>query len=147
MTEPLANVKLKGYAADAFLGSWYGLIVVGGKSKFTRIVDFASLLSNRSTRYRGCLQLDLLLEFTFPLILPGVISGRPMSFIIGQRELADPLMVKPPGVETTATFIFSEFDQGNTSMAMAMSLVVVPVTVSVLMLLKVLETKHRIQTS
>lgn len=79
---------------------------------------------------------------TLPLILPGVIAGWTMSFIIGQRELVGSLMVKPPGVETSATFIFSEFDQGNTSLAMAMALVVVVTTVTVLAGLKLLKARY-----
>ncbi len=80
---------------------------------------------------------------TFPLILPGLISGWMMTFIIAQRELVGSLMVKPPGVETSATFIFNEFDQGNTSLAMALALIVVIVTVSVLSLLKVVESRFK----
>ncbi|WP_117235006.1 ABC transporter permease [Vibrio maerlii] len=82
-------------------------------------------------------------RITLPLIMPGVIAGWMMSFIIGQRELVGSLMVKPPGVETTATFIFSEFDQGNTSLAMAMALVVVVVTTGVLILLKTIESRWK----
>ncbi|WP_295893550.1 iron ABC transporter permease [uncultured Vibrio sp.] len=185
----------------AGLGIWYGLLIVKGQSKLTKIIDFASLLSNTVPgivvvfglilfwnspnnpaplyNTKGMLVITYVVLFlpytvqyvksaaeqlshsledaakvcgastfyhfakvTLPLILPGVIAGWTMSFIIGQRELVGSLMVKPPGVETTATFIFSEFDQGNTSRAMAMALVVVTVTVSILAVLKVLESKR-----
>ncbi len=189
----------------AVLGIWYGLLIVKGQSKLTRVIDFASLLSNTIPgivvvfglilfwnspnnpapfyNTKGMLVITYVVLFlpytvqyvksaaeqlshsledaalvcgastfyhftkvTLPLILPGVIAGWTMSFIIGQRELVGSLMVKPPGVETTATFIFSEFDQGNTSIAMAMALVVVTVTVSILVLLKIIESRRSHQS-
>lgn len=198
------SVQLSLYAATicAALGIWYGLMIVRGKSAITKVIDFASLLSNTvpgivvvfglilfwNTPYnpipmyntKGMLIITYIVLFlpytvqyvkaaaeqissslddaamiagaskfyhfskvTLPLILPGVAAGWIMSFIIGQRELVGSLMVKPPGVETTATFIFSEFDQGNTSLAMAMALVVVSITVTILLGLKVIESKKR----
>ncbi|MGL6258235.1 ABC transporter permease [Vibrio sp. WXL210] len=197
------SIKLSFYAATlcAVLGIWYGLIVVKGQTKLSKVIDFSSLLSNTvpgivvvfglilfwnsplnpapvyntsamlvltyvvlflpytvqyvksaaeqisasledAARVGGASDWFQLTKVTLPLIFPGVIAGWTMSFIIGQRELVGSLMVKPPGVDTTATFIFSEFDQGNTSLAMAMALVVVSVTVAILSLLKVIETRY-----
>ncbi|MGF1773803.1 iron ABC transporter permease [Vibrio wakamikoensis] len=200
----LNSIQLSLYAATicTALGIWYGLTVVCGQSHLTKVIDFASLLSNTvpgivvvfglilfwnspsnpfplyntkgmliityvvlflpytvqyvksaaeqissslddAAKVSGASEFYRFSRVTLPLILPGVIAGWAMSFIIGQRELVGSLMVKPPGFETSATFIFSEFDQGNTSLAMAMALVVVSVTVSMLAGLKVIESRHR----
>lgn len=199
----LNSIQLSLYAATicTALGIWYGLTVVRGQSHLTKIIDFASLLSNTvpgivvvfglilfwnspsnplplyntkgmliityvvlflpytvqyvksaaeqissslddAAKVSGASEFYRFSRVTLPLILPGVIAGWAMSFIIGQRELVGSLMVKPPGFETSATFIFSEFDQGNTSLAMAMALVVVSVTVSMLAGLKVIESRQ-----
>ncbi|WP_026960256.1 ABC transporter permease [Aliagarivorans taiwanensis] len=81
-------------------------------------------------------------RITLPLLVPALMSGWMMSFVIGQRELVGSLMVKPPGIETSATFIFHEFDQGNASLAMAMALIVVGTTSLVLMAMKVWESRN-----
>ncbi|GAL20038.1 ferric iron ABC transporter permease protein [Vibrio maritimus] len=202
----LNSIQLSLYAATicTALGIWYGLTVVRGQSHLTKIIDFASLLSNTvpgivvvfglilfwnspsnplplyntkgmliityvvlflpytvqyvksaaeqiSSNLNDAAEVSGASEFyrfsrvTLPLILPGVIAGWAMSFIIGQRELVGSLMVKPPGFETSATFIFSEFDQGNTSLAMATALVVVSVTVSMLAGLKVIESRQGVR--
>ncbi|MGL6313644.1 ABC transporter permease [Vibrio sp. WXL103] len=204
----LNSIELSLYAATicAALGVWYGLMVVRGQSSLTKIIDFASLLSNTvpgivvvfglilfwnspsnpmplyntkgmliityvvlflpytvqyvkaaaeqissslddAARVSSASPLYHFIKVTLPLIFPGVIAGWTMSFIIGQRELVGSLMVKPPGIETSATFIFSEFDQGNTSLAMAMALVVVSVTVAILLGLKVIESKSKFVTN
>lgn len=202
----LNSIQLSLYAATicTALGIWYGLTVVRGQSQLTKIIDFASLLSNTvpgivvvfglilfwnspsnplplyntkgmliityvvlflpytvqyvksaaeqissslddAAKVSGASEFYRFSRVTLPLILPGVIAGWAMSFIIGQRELVGSLMVKPPGFETSATFIFSEFDQGNTSLAMAMALVVVSVTVSMLAGLKVIESRQGVR--
>ncbi|USD61235.1 iron ABC transporter permease [Vibrio sp. SCSIO 43140] len=202
----LNSIQLSLYAATicTALGIWYGLTVVRGQSNLTKVIDFASLLSNTvpgivvvfglilfwnspsnplplyntkgmliityvvlflpytvqyvksaaeqissslddAAKVSGASEFYRFSRVTLPLILPGVIAGWAMSFIIGQRELVGSLMVKPPGFETSATFIFSEFDQGNTSLAMAMALVVVSVTVSMLAGLKVIESRQGVR--
>jgi iron(III) transport system permease protein len=71
-----------------------------------------------------------------PLIVPGMIAGWMMTFTISSRELVGSMMIRPPGVETTATFIFSQFEQGNASLGMAMAVCSVGLTTLVLLYLQ-----------
>ncbi len=45
-------------------------------------------------------------KIIFPLIIPGILAGWAMTFTISIRELVASLLVLPPSVETSATFIF-----------------------------------------
>ncbi len=58
-----------------------------------------------------------------PLILPGILSGWIMTFIISIRELVASMMILPPGFENAARFIYAQFEQGNNSVGMAMAVV------------------------
>jgi iron(III) transport system permease protein len=70
-----------------------------------------------------------------PLMLPGMLSGWMMTFTISVRELVASLMILPPNMKTTATYIFSEFEQGDISNGMAMAVVSVGVTTLVLIII------------
>ncbi len=67
-----------------------------------------------------------------PLIIPGLIAGWMMTFIISIRELVASLMILPPSMKTSATFIFAQFEQGSVSLGMAMAVVSVGLTTLVL---------------
>jgi iron(III) transport system permease protein len=67
-----------------------------------------------------------------PLILPGVLAGWIMSFTISMRELVGSLILRPPNMHTSATFIYSQFEQGTVAQGMAMALVTVGLTTIVL---------------
>lgn len=58
-----------------------------------------------------------------PLLVPGILAGWAMTFIISVRELVASLMILPPGVENSARFIFAQFDQGSSALGMAMAVV------------------------
>ncbi len=75
-----------------------------------------------------------------PLIRSGMVAGFIMTFIIGVRELVGSLMIRPPGTETTATYIFNQFEQGNASLGMAMALVTIGVTTIVLLAIQRIPT-------
>lgn len=77
----------------------------------------------------------------FPLLKPGMIAGWLMTFIISTRELVASLMVRPPGVDTTATFIFRQFDQGAVQLGMAMALVTIGATVAVLIAVRLYQQR------
>ena len=78
-----------------------------------------------------------------PLIVPGILAGWAMTFIISIRELVASLLVVPPSVETSATFIFAQFEQGNVSVGMAMAVVSVGLTTLCLLLLQYLQEKKK----
>ncbi len=52
-------------------------------------------------------------KIILPLIIPGILAGWAMTFTISIRELVASLLVLPPSVETSATFIFAQFEQGK----------------------------------
>lgn len=81
------------------------------------------------------------LHILFPLLKPGMIAGWLMTFIISTRELVASLMVRPPGLDTTATFIFRQFDQGAVQLGMAMALITVAATVTVLISVRLYQKK------
>lgn len=62
-------------------------------------------------------------KIILPLIIPGILAGWAMIFTISIRELVASLLVLPPSVETSATFIFAQFEQGEVSIGMAMAVV------------------------
>ncbi|MRA76169.1 iron ABC transporter permease, partial [Bacillus thuringiensis] len=62
-------------------------------------------------------------KIILPLIIPGILAGWAMTFTISIRELVASLLVLPPSVETSATFIFAQFEQGEVSIGMAMAVV------------------------
>jgi iron(III) transport system permease protein len=64
----------------------------------------------------------------FPLLKRGVLTGMMMTFIISMRELVGSLLILPPSVETSATFIYRQFEQGNVNTGMAMAVVTIIIT-------------------
>ncbi|PQZ59430.1 MULTISPECIES: iron ABC transporter permease [Bacillus] len=82
-------------------------------------------------------------KIILPLIIPGILAGWAMTFTISIRELVASLLVLPPSVETSATFIFSQFEQGEVSIGMAMAVVSVGLTTMCLLLLQHMEQKRK----
>jgi len=77
-----------------------------------------------------------------PLIRSGMVAGFIMTFIISIRELVGSLMIRPPGTETSATFIFRQFEQGDVSLGMAMALVTIGVTTAILIAIQRIPAKR-----
>ncbi len=82
-------------------------------------------------------------KIILPLIIPGILAGWAMTFTISIRELVASLLVLPPSVETSATFIFAQFEQGEVSIGMAMAVVSVGLTTICLLLLQHMEQKRK----
>ena len=72
----------------------------------------------------------------FPLIRPGMISGWIMTFIISIRELVGSLMIRPAGIETSATYIYRQFDQGEIPLGMAMAMTTVGITTVIMIIVQ-----------
>lgn len=72
-------------------------------------------------------------KIIFPLLRPYLIASWILSFIIVVRELVASVLLLPPGLETTATYIFSQFEQGGLSEAMCMASVTIILTVAALL--------------
>ncbi len=77
----------------------------------------------------------------FPLLMQGILTGMMMTFIISMRELVAGLLILPPSVETGATFIYSQFEQGNVGVGMAVAVITVFMTVIFMFLLDWLQRR------
>lgn len=82
-------------------------------------------------------------RITLPLILPGMLAGWMMTFTISIRELVASLMILPPSMETSATYIFSQFEQGKVSLGMAMAVVTVGLTTLMLLGIQAISSKRK----
>lgn len=78
-----------------------------------------------------------------PLIVPGMISGWMMTFTIASRELVGSLLILPPSVQTAATYIFAQFEQGQVSLGMAMAVVSVGFTTLMLLIIESLGSRRK----
>lgn len=76
----------------------------------------------------------VILGILTPLLAPVALAAGFMVFAISSRELVSSLMLAPPGVETVATYVFHQFDQGSVNAGMAMSLVTILVSGSIILL-------------
>lgn len=81
-----------------------------------------------------------------PLILPGILAGWMMTFTIASRELIGSLLILPPSVQTSATFIFAQFEQGQVSLGMAMAVVSVGFTTLILIIMESFGSKRKWNT-
>ncbi|MET4561070.1 iron(III) transport system permease protein [Lysinibacillus parviboronicapiens] len=72
---------------------------------------------------------DMYRSIFIPLLMQGILAGMMMTFIISMRELVAGLLILPPSVETGATFIYSQFEQGNVGVGMAVAVITVAMTV------------------
>lgn len=79
----------------------------------------------------------------FPLILPGMLAGWMMTFTIASRELVGSLLILPPSVQTSATYIFAQFEQGQVSLGMAMAMVSVGFTTLMLIIIESLGSRRK----
>ncbi|WP_187265432.1 ABC transporter permease [Reinekea thalattae] len=82
----------------------------------------------------GASELRVLLRVLWPLIAPVALASGFIVFAISSRELVSSLMLAPPGVNTVATYVFHQFDQGSVNAGMAMSLVTILVSGSIIRL-------------
>lgn len=69
-----------------------------------------------------------------PLMAPPMLAGWMFVFAISFRDLVAPMLISPPNLLTTSTYIFGQFSQGALSDGMAMSVVTIAVTVGILSL-------------
>lgn len=82
----------------------------------------------------GAGELRVILRILVPLLAPVALAAGFIVFAIASRELVSSLMLAPPGVETVATYVFHQFDQGSINAGMAMSLVTILVSGSIIVL-------------
>ncbi len=82
-------------------------------------------------------------RIVLPLLLPGVIAGWMMTFTISLRELVASLLVLPPSMRTSATYIFAQFEQGQISLGMAMAVISVGLTTLLLLLVNSMNSNRK----
>ncbi len=78
-----------------------------------------------------------------PLIVPGMLAGWMMTFTIASRELVGSLLILPPSMQTSATYIYAQFEQGQVSLGMAMAVISVGLTTLLLVLLEGAGSKRK----
>ena len=76
----------------------------------------------------GANEVTVIFRVLAPLLGPVALAAGFIVFAISTRELVSSIMLAPPGVETVATFVFHQFDQGSINTGMAMSLVTILVS-------------------
>ncbi|WP_068505675.1 ABC transporter permease [Paenibacillus kribbensis] len=109
------------------------------KSAFTQ-VDTA--LFHAGQVFGGC-PFYVFRRIVLPLILPGMLAGWMMTFTIASRELVGSLLILPPSVQTSATYIFAQFEQGQVSLGMAMAVISVGLTTLLLMVMEILNSQRK----
>ncbi|WP_159881670.1 ABC transporter permease [Paenibacillus puerhi] len=82
-------------------------------------------------------------RIVLPLLLPGVIAGWMMTFTISLRELVASLLVLPPSMRTSATYIFAQFEQGQISLGMAMAVISVGLTTLLLLFVNSMNSNRK----
>ncbi|WP_342416210.1 iron ABC transporter permease [Paenibacillus sp. FSL R10-2782] len=82
-------------------------------------------------------------RIVLPLILPGMLAGWMMTFTIASRELVGSLLILPPSIQTSATYIFAQFEQGQVSLGMAMAVISVGLTTLLLILMESLNSQRK----
>lgn len=78
-----------------------------------------------AARVHGATQLRNLAQVALPLLWPHALAGAIMIFAISFRELVGSVLLRPPSLHTTSTFIMQQFDQGSMVAGTAMGVVAV----------------------
>ncbi len=71
-------------------------------------------------------------RIVLPRLRPALMAAWLTTFIVCMRELVASILLLPPGVDVTATYIFNQFEQGDIAMAMAMATVTILLSTIVL---------------
>jgi iron(III) transport system permease protein len=80
----------------------------------------------------GANELTVIVRILAPLLGPIAFAAGLIVFAISTRELVSSIMLAPPGIETVATFVFHQFDQGSVNVGMAMSALAIVVSGSII---------------
>lgn len=137
---PITLYNTAGILALTYMVAFLPYTVQYVKASFQQIDDSLFHAAQVSGARRGYINRRIL----FPLILPGMISGWIMTFIISVRELVGSLMIRPAGMETSATFIFRQFEQGRVPLGMAMAFTTVSITVLVLIVVRQFQARQQV---
>jgi iron(III) transport system permease protein len=81
-----------------------------------------------AARVAGASPLTSFRRIVLPLILPSLLSAMLLVFAVASRELVASILVAPVGMQTIASFIWQQFEQGSVQLGMAMSAVAILIT-------------------
>lgn len=62
-------------------------------------------------------------RITLPLLMPGIIAGWMLAFLVGIREVVMSSLVRPASLDLLSPWIISSFDQGKRAEAMALTVI------------------------
>ena len=82
----------------------------------------------QAARVAGASSLTSFRRIVLPLILPSLLSAMLLVFAVASRELVASILVAPVGMQTIASFIWQQFEQGSVQLGMAMSAVAILIT-------------------
>jgi iron(III) transport system permease protein len=78
-----------------------------------------------AARVHGATAGNTMRRIVAPLLWPHCLAGAILIFSISFRELVGSVLLRPPGMQTVATFILREFDQGSPPTGMAMGMIAI----------------------
>lgn len=81
-----------------------------------------------AARVHGAGPATIMRRIIAPLLWPHCIAGAILIFSISFRELVGSVLLRPPGMQTVATFILREFDQGSPAAGMALGVIAISVS-------------------
>lgn len=91
----------------------------------------------------GASRTRVFVSVVLPHLGPALAAAWLTTFIVCMRELVASLLLLPPGVQTTATFVFNQFEQGDIASAMAMGTITIGFTTGVLLVFQLSQRKGR----
>lgn len=90
----------------------------------------------RAAEVAGANRWQVFRFIVLPQLKPALIAAWVTTFIVCMRELVASLLLLPPGVDTSSTFIFNQFEQGDIASAMAMASITIGLSTVVLLLVQ-----------
>lgn len=90
----------------------------------------------RAASLAGANRFQVFFHIVLPQLRPALIAAWITTFIVCMRELVASVLLLPPGTDTSATFIFNQFEQGDIGAAMSMATLTILLSVTVLLLFR-----------
>lgn len=81
-----------------------------------------------AARVFGANSLTAFRRILLPLVFPSLASAMLLVFALASRELVASVVVAPVGMQTIATFIWRQFEQGSIGLGMAMAFIAIVIT-------------------
>ncbi|EUB97449.1 ABC-type transporter, integral membrane subunit [Rhizobium sp. CF080] len=81
-----------------------------------------------AARVFGASSLTAFRRILLPLVFPSLASAMLLVFALASRELVASVVVAPVGMQTIATFIWRQFEQGSIGLGMAMAFIAIVMT-------------------